>query len=200
MVSTEEGRRAVLKWILDMGTRSLFEFLHTPLKITTAVRRLEELQCLNTAGVVIIRAWTTGLVDPVDHDSWRLIQRDTLRLCRINRMGFLTTLKWYITDTSMEATHIMYLMGHYEGSPCRVRSVKKPAPALWVTPWLDSRHFTDLRISQVHQLQRLYQLFGYDSTTWKEAVLVEEVDGEMDASRGYRTTPVLPADWACDYP
>jgi len=76
---------------------------------------------------------------------------------------------------------------------------KKPAPALWVTPRLDSRHFTDLRISQVHRLRRLYQLFEYDSTAW-EAVVVKEVDEEMDASRGYRTTPVLPADWACDYP
>jgi hypothetical protein len=64
-----------------------------------------------------------------------------------------------------ETTHIMYLVGHYEGAPCRVGGVRKPAPALWVTPRLNHRHFTDLRVSKVCQARRLYHLFGYDPTT-----------------------------------
>jgi hypothetical protein len=202
IVSTEEGKRTALKRMLEVATRSWFEFLHTPLKITTAIRRLEELQCLNTAEVVITWAWTIGVVDPMDHDSWRLIQRDTLRFCRRNGIGFLIALKRYIIDTSMEATRIMYLIGHCEGTPCRVGSVKKPAPALWVTPRLDSRHFTDLRVSQVCQLRRLYQLFGYDHTAWKETVVVGEADEEIDVSDspGCFITHYPFVDWACDYP
>ena len=201
IVSTEEGKRTALKWMLEMATHSRPEFLHTPLKITTAIRRLEELQCLNIAEVVITWAWTIGVVDPMNHDSWRLIQRDTLRFCRTNGMGFLVALKRYITDTSMENMRIMYLIGHYEGTPCRVGSVKKPAPALWVTPRLDPRNFTDFRVSQVYQLRRLYQLLGYDHTTWKEAVVVEEADVETDVSPGFSATVPVPfMDWVCDYP
>ena len=200
IVSTEEGKRTALKWMLEIATHSWFEFLHTPLKITTAIKRLEELQCLNTAEVVIIWAWTTGVVDPVDYDSWRLIQRDTLRFRRTNGMGFLIALKRHITDTSMEAMRIMYLIGHYEGTPCRVGSVKKPTPALWVSPRLDSRYFTDLRVSQVYQLRRLYQLFGYDAMTWKEAVVIEEADAGAVVVSGCCSAAVSFVDWACDYP
>ena len=200
IVSTREGKESALKWMLRVATRSWFEFLHTTVKITAAIRCLEEIRCLNTAEVVIIWAWTTGVVDPVDHDSWRLIQRDTLRLCQTNGMGCLLALKQHITDTSMEITHIEYLIGHYEGTPCRVGSVKKPNPALWVTPRLDPSHFTDFRVSQVCQLRRLYQLFGYDSMTWKEAVVVEKVEEKVDVLPERCTTPIPFGDWTCDYP
>lgn len=90
----------------------------------------------------------------------------------------------------MEAMHTKYLIGHYEGTPCRVGSVKKPDPAPWVTPRPNSRHFTDLRVSQVCQLRRLYHMFGYDAATWKEAVVVEEVDEEMNVLLGCSTTHV----------
>lgn len=200
IVSTKEGKEGALKWMLTVATRSWFEFLHTPLKITAALRRLEEIRCMNTAEVVIIWAWTIGVVDPMDHDSWRLVQRDTLRLCQTNGTAFPQALKQHIADNSMETTLIEYLIGHYEGTPCRVGSVKKSSPALWVTPRLDPRHFTDLRVSQVCQLRRLYQLFGYGSTTWKEVVVVEKKEEEMDALPGHRPTPLLFVDWACDYP
>ena len=68
ITSTEEGKRTTLRCILDAATDSWLEFLRTPAKIIAAIRHLEELQCLNTAEVVIMWAWTVGVVDAVDHD------------------------------------------------------------------------------------------------------------------------------------
>ena len=200
IVSTEEGKRDALKWMLDMATHHWFKFLYTPAKIVAAVKRLEELQCLNTAEVVIMWAWTTGVVDPMDRDAWRLIERETVRLCQTNRTGYLAALRRYITDTSVEDTRIMYLMGHYEGTPCRAGSTKKPDPALWVTPRLIPEQFTDLRMSQAYQLRRLYRLFGYDHDTWKEAIVAEKVEEEVDVPPGDHVASVPFVGWSCDYP
>jgi len=184
IVSTEDGKRTALRWMLELATHSLFEFLYTPAKIVAAIRRLEELQCLNTAEVVVMWAWTTGVVDPMDHDAWRLIERDTLRLCQTNGEGCPIALRRHIISMSWKEMRIMYLMGHYEGTSCRVGSVKKLAPALWVTPLLSPRQFTDLRVSQVYQLRRLYHLFEYDPTTQNEVVGEEREDEEVDVSSG----------------
>ena len=43
-----------------------------------AIRHLEELQCPNTAQVVILWAWTVGVANVVDHDAWGSIERNTL--------------------------------------------------------------------------------------------------------------------------
>ena len=200
IVSTEEGKRIVLKWMLDVATRTWWKFLCTPAKITAATRRLEELQCLNTAKVVIMWAWTTGVVDPADRDAWRSIGRDTLRFCQTNGMGYPMALKRHIIDMSTETIRIIYLLGHYEGIPCRVGSVRQPGPVLSGSLQLNPRHFTDLRLSQVCQLRRLYHLFGYDPTTWEEAVTVGEGEVAMGASPGRPVTPVSFMDLACDYP
>ena len=199
VLSSEEGKRTALTWMLRVATDSWLKFLYTPAKITAAIRRLEELQCLNTAEVVIMWAWTTGVVNPVDHDAWRSIGRDTLRFCQTDGKGCPMALKRHITNVSSESTHIMYVVGHYEGTPCRVGSVQRPAPVLHVTPRLSHRHFVDLRVSQVCQLRRFYQLFGYDPTTW-EAVTVEEGDQETGSPPGRSVAPVSFMDCACDYP
>ena len=57
------------------------------------VKYLEELQCPNTAEVVIMWAWTIGVVNPVDHDGWQLIGRDTLRFYQTRGMERLNRLE-----------------------------------------------------------------------------------------------------------
>jgi len=177
-------------------------FLHTPTKIVAAIRRLEELQCLNTAEVVIMWAWTIGIIDAVDHDGWKLIGHDTLRFYQTHGIGRLATLKRHITDTTTEYKHLWFLVMHYEGPPCRMGSVKRPAPFVR-PPWrlLSPMDQIDLGVSRICQLRRLYHLFGYDLATRTEEVAAEavvvEVDGEMDVSLRH---PVPSVDWACDYP
>ena len=204
ILSTEEGRRTAIRCMLHTVQFVWQSFLHTPAKIIAAIRRLEELQCLNTAEVVIMWAWTVGIVDAADHDGWKLIGHDTLRFYQTHGTERLATLKRHIVDATMEIEHLVFLVTHYEGSPCRMGSVKRPIPFAR-QPWrqLGPTDRIDLCISRFCQLRRLYRLFGYDLATWKEAVtaeervVVEEVDEEMDVSPGH---PVPLVDWACDYP
>jgi len=200
VVSTEEGKRTALTLMQAVATHSWPKFLYTPAKITAATKRLEELQCLNTAEVVIMWAWTVGVVDPADGDAWRSIQRDTLRFCKTDTVGCPMALKRHITHTHMEHTQIVYLARHYEGVPCRVGSVRQPAPVLGPLPVLSDRRFTDLRVSQVCQLRRLYHLFGYDPTAWREAVTTEEGEQTMDMPPRCLVPPFSFMDLACDYP
>jgi len=198
-LSTEEGRSTAIHCMFDTAYFIWRAFLHTPAKIVAAIRRLEELQCLNTAEVVIMWAWTVGVMDPVDHDGWELIGGETLRFYQTHGIGRFTTLKRHIINTTTESKHLWSLRKHYEGSLCRigVPFTRPPLGQLSPSDW------SDLCVSRVCQLRRLHHLFGYDPTTWKEAVAageavaVEEVDEEMDVSPGH---PVPFVDWACDYP
>ena len=204
VLSTEEGRRTAIRCMLHTAQFIWQAFLHAPAKIIATIRRLEELQCLNTAEVVIMWAWTAGVVDAVDHDGWGLVGDDTFRFYQTHGMGRLAALKRHITDTTMESEHLRFLRMHYESPPCRMGSVKRPIPFSREshteprpTDW------TDLRVSRVCQLRRLYHLFGYDLVTWKEKVAAEEgvvtegVDEKMDVSPGH---PIPLVNWACDYP
>jgi hypothetical protein len=179
-VSTKEGRRAALRNMLDTATYVWSAFLCTPAKITMAIRRLEELQCLNTAEVVILWAWTAGVVNSMDHDGWESIGAATVRFSQTHGIRHLTTLKQHIIDASkgVGVDHLEFLLqtAGYGGSPCRVKIVRRPVT---VTEEVKVKYLIDLRVSQVCQLRRLYHLFGYDPTTWEEAVAVEEVD-EVD--------------------
>ena len=56
VVSTWDGRRTALGRMLGIATHLLPEFLSTATKISMAIRRLEELGCLDTAEVVIMWA------------------------------------------------------------------------------------------------------------------------------------------------
>jgi len=200
-LSTEEGKKTALRLMLVVACHSWPKFLHTPAKITAATRRLEELQCLNTAEVVTMWAWTAGAVDPADRDAWRSIGRDTLRFCRTDGMGCPAVLKRHITDMTMGGMHITYFTRHYVGVPCRVGSVRQPAPVPGSSPAQSERHFADLRVSQVCQLRKLYHLFGYDPTIWREAVTAAE-EGEQTAgvSSGRSVTLAPFMYLGCDYP
>ena len=110
-LSAEEGGRSVLRCMLDKATRTWPAFLRTPAKIVAAVGHLEELQCSNTAEVVILWAWTSGAVDAADHDGWKLIGHDTLRFYRTHGMERLTTLKRHIDDHStVGVDHLEFLL------------------------------------------------------------------------------------------
>ena len=204
IMSTEEGRRGGLKCMFDAATHSRSDLLRTPRKMVAAVRRPEELRCLNTAELVILWAWTAGVVNPVDRDTWGLIGRDTLRFYQTHGMGRLASLSRHITDAIMEVTHISFLLIAGKSLPCRVRQPLVPVPR----PWSHPGNYTDLRISQACQLGRLYRLFRYDPTTWREALAVEgvevgseeELEGEMDVLPGWSAAPAESMGWVCDYP
>ena len=201
ILSTEEGRRTAVRYMFDTATDIWPEFLCTPGKITAAIKRLEELQCLNTAEVVIIWACSTGVMNAVDHDAWGVIGRETLRFYRTHGMGRLVSLKRHTIDRSVEAKHMVFLLAHYGGSPCRVGSIRHSVPIAGRLEEFKFGYLVDLRISQVCQLRRLYYLFGYDPITWDEAVAVEEVGEEMDEYSGRSVIiPVQFVDWTCDYP
>ena len=73
-------------------------------------------------------------------------------------------------------------------------------PVLKLQPDYESRFYTFLYLSQACQLRRLYQLFGYDPTTWQDAVAASEVGEKSDVSLGHSVALSPFMDWACDYP
>ena len=198
IASTEEGREAALECMFKAATGSRSEILHTPARMIAAIRRLEELQCLNTAELVILWTWTVGVVNPADHDAWKLIEQDTLRFYRTHGIGRLTTLSRHIANTTTENMHVDLLVQYYKDTPCRLR----PPPVPVVRPWSYPRNYTDLCISRVCQLRRLCYLFGYESPTWEAAVVMEEGEEKTDGLSGpsvlQTSSPFM--GWACDYP
>ena len=69
------------------------ELLCTATEVVATVGRLEELQCLNTAEVVIMWAWTVGVFDVEDHDTWGLIERSTFSFYQTHGIGRLKALE-----------------------------------------------------------------------------------------------------------
>jgi len=70
IVSREEGRAAFRK-VLDTLVGEWSGLSRRPTKITTAIERLKELQCLNTVEVVITWAQDRGIGSPEDHEGWK---------------------------------------------------------------------------------------------------------------------------------
>jgi hypothetical protein len=93
IVSTDEGRNSALEEMFSVALAERPEFLCTPTKIITAIRRLEELGCLNTAQVVIAWAWVTGMADVMDQDGWKLVEGETLRFYQTHGIRSLAALK-----------------------------------------------------------------------------------------------------------
>ena len=202
IVSTEEGRRAALGCMLSKATHTSSAFLRAPIKIISAIKRLEELQCLNTIEVAILWAWTTGAANKADHDAWRSIERATLEFYRTHGIGRLAALKQHIihTNKTIEGGHLEFLLQgvDYKTSPCRLENVRRPVA---ITKEVEEKYLIDFRVSRVCQLRRLYHLFECDPATWKEMVAVKAVDGEVDGEVDVSsTTSVQPMDWSCDYP
>jgi len=210
VLSTEKGRRTALDCMLATADSIWPAFLRTPAKIIAAIRRLEELQCLNTAEIVIIWDWTSGVIHPADGDAWKLIGDDTFRFYRTHGIGRLAILKRCIADTAPDFQRFQFLTGRYEGSPYRIGGVQRPAPLAHSERRMPNRRefdslLADLRVSQACLLRMLYHLFGYDPTarkvvTGEGAVVVEEVDDEFGVLLGRPVPPVPFVDWACDYP
>ena len=193
ILSTEEGRRTTLKYMFRITDRFQPE-LCTPAKIITAIRRLEELQCPNTAELVILWAWTAGAMKVMGRGGWRSIERNTLKFYQTHGMRRLTTLSRHITDKSIEFFRLILLRMRHQGPPCRAGGVRQPASSEEAIQRREFRHLTFSRVAQACQLRRLYQLFGYDPMTWKEAV-----DTETGVFSGRSVTPQF-TDWVCDYP
>jgi len=200
ILSTEGGRRTALRCILETAARSRPEFLDTSTKIITTIKRLEELQCLNTAEAVILWAWTAGVVNVVDHDAWGPIERKTLDFYHTYGIKRLTALSRHITDKTLETRHMMFLLMRYQDDPCRMGSVQQLVSFEEARDRLDARYYGELYVVQACQLRRLYHLFGYDPVTWKEAVGVEEVNEGTDTLSVQLVTPIQFTDWVCDYP
>jgi len=196
IVSTSYGKKAALERIAYHN--QLPESLFVATGIFMAIRRFEELQCPNTAEVLLMWAWTIGVVDPVDRDGWQLIGRGTLRFCETRRMEHLATLKRHITDRTMGSIpfELLYI-GRYRKSGL---DDFVELPVLKLQPDFESRCHTFLYLSQACRLRRLYQLFEYDPTTWKDAVAASGVDEKSDVSLEHSVALSPFMDWACDYP
>jgi len=194
-VSTWDGKRTALGFIMSVVLCYLPEFLSTAAKITTAIRRLEELQCSKTVECVITWAWIIGAVDPVDHDGWKLIERDTLRFYQTRGMERLVSLKRHITDTAMDNVSflLLYGPGRRPWSGAEIAQVLKSKP-------FEPYGTVVTHLHQACQLRKLYRLFRYDPVTWKEAVKAVDVYKGVGVSSGRSVTPVPFVDWACDYP
>ena len=200
IVSTWDGKRTALQCMLGiMRNDRLPDFLCTAAKIAMAIRRLEELQCSNTVEVVIMWAWTVGVVNPVDHDGWQLIERDTLRFYQTHGMERLIALRRHVADAAMDPYHLWFLVGRYGGFRFGVGNFVK-LPVLKLLPETVSKDFTYLQLSRTCQVRRLYRLFGCDPVTWKEGVEGVDIEKGMSVSSGRSVTSALLVDWACDYP
>jgi len=196
-VSTWDGKKAALERMAYYD--QLPESLFVAMGIFMAIRRFEELQCPNTAEVLLMWAWTIGVVDPVDRDGWQLIGSSTLRFCETRRMERLITLKRHITDRTMESSYITLLLTERYGES-KVKDFVKKSPVLKLQPDSWTRFDTFLYLSQACQLRRLYQLFEYDPTKWEDAVAASEVGEKSDVSLGHSVALSPFMDWACDYP
>jgi len=130
VVFTREGKRTALRCMLDTATRTWSQYLCTPARITAAIRRLEELQCLNIAEVVILWSWTVGVPDM---GTTMLGSRsDTIHSSHqtygTGRLPATPKQHTLDIDKKMEIKHMMFLLRHYRGPPCRVGSTRSPVP------------------------------------------------------------------------
>jgi len=194
VTATVGGKKSASYYMRLVGDWTWPQFLCSPTKIIVAIERLEELQCPNTAEVVYIWAWTSGVVDAVDHDAWRLIGRKTLAFYQTHGTERLKTLSRHIMDA-------VTFRVHHRGPRCRVEGVRLPVRIAEGVRTLDLEGYpTDLPLAQVCQLRRLYQLFGCDPTVWEEVVAVEREGEGVDVSPGRSPNPVHLTDFGCDYP
>ena len=187
-----EGKRTVAEHMLKSPLPPWLKPLCRATKVAAAIRRLEELQCLNTAEVVIMWAWTVGPFYPEDHDR-RLIERMTFSFYQTHGTVRLKALERHITNPSTGVAILGFIQREYRepGLPRKFSVRKLPLPdGASVEEWL--------RTSQVCQLKRLYRLFGCDPTTGEEMVAGEEVHKEMNLLSA--VAPISSVDWACDYP
>ena len=193
VVSTRDGKWSAFVCMAAMRNGGWPKLLGTATKISTAIRCLEGLRCFNTAEVVIMWAWTTGVANPMGCNDENLIGCETLRFYQTHGTRLLAALKQHILEAAKE--HDLIFMLH---TP-QIRGSRGFIPMSH--PHHGSLHWygTYLSLAQSCQVRRLYHLFGYDQATWNEAVEVV-VEGEAGPLPGRSVTPASFVDWACDYP
>ena len=190
-LSTEEGKRTVIEHMLKTPVPPRLKPLCRATKVVVAIRRLEELQCLNTAEVVIMWAWTVGPFYAEDRDRV-LIGRITFSYYQTHGRGRLKALERHIIDIFTGVAVLGFIQRQYrELGPLDYFKVRRlPLPdGVSVEEWL--------RTSQVRKLKRLYCLFECNPTT-REGTVAGGVTKEMDLSSA--VAPVSSMDWECDYP
>ena len=82
------------------------ELPHTAAKVVATIGRLEELQCLNTAELVTMWAWTPGVFDPNVHNAWELIESSTRSFYRTHGIGRLKALEQHTTNEILYQPYI----------------------------------------------------------------------------------------------
>ena len=205
VASTEEGKGRIFRWMFEWAADILKEPLDSVTKLVSALRCLEGIECWNTAEVVVLWAWTLGFVDATDHDAWEVIEHETLKFYRTRGMERLGGLLRHIEGCPVEGLLFSRFRADHQNTSCRVAGVRRPVRIH--TGWEQFSWISrmDLRkISLACQLRRLYHLFGFDPTTWKEIIAVEkpdEVSGGSDLEgEGRSIPPVYFSDFVCDYP
>ena len=195
VTSTLEGKWSMF-YSIRFVAQTWEQLLCTPTKIITAIECLEQLQCLNTAEVVLMLAWSVGVVDSADHEAWRLIECKTLSFYQTHGTGRLESL-----SQCNKHYHAVLFQGDKQWNPqYQVKGVRLPVRIAGARRELGSDGYTDLQLAWPCQLRRLYQLFGCDPTTWEEVVSAKGVGGGVDKSLGEHLNPAHVMDCACDYP
>jgi len=125
--STEQGRGLAFRGMLEWGSNSRTEPLDSTTKLVSALGRLEELECWNTAEVVLLWAWTDGFVDATEDDAWKLIGNETLKfyhICGMERLGgLLRHIAGRLVEQPLFAA--LFRTGRPRTS-CRIRGVRPP--------------------------------------------------------------------------
>lgn len=197
MVSTAWGRHLASNCMLNKKTCFRGEPLDTPARLVAAIRCLVDLQCWNIAEVVILYAWTSDIMDPVNHGGWKMIGRETERFYRVRgtaRLGNLVRgIKARYRNKELR-----------RGVPCRVEGVRRPvrlATGREKSQW--DMHY----IHRACQLKRLYQFLGHDPTTLEEVVATAGISDDaffgVELERRGRRVSVAPTqllEFSCDYP
>ena len=195
-LSTEEGRGTVIDRMPAREGGHWPEPLCTPTKIVAAITHLEDLQCLNTAETVIMWAWTVGVLDIEDRDSWGLIERTTLSFYHTHGARRRKSLEQHIT--SKYGCYSSLLRRNPE-RPARLARGQKRCEfhVKFALEYIEYGWEATPYITQVCQLRRLYCLFGHNPTT-REGAVADEAGKRMDSLSA--VTPASFSHWACDYP
>ena len=196
--STEKGRdrffrEGLGRWGANLRMRRVD-------KLASALGRLEEMECWNTAEVVVLWSWTDGFMDATDHDAWRVIGHETLKFYRTRGMDRLGNLSRHIKRHSAYGS-----MGD-QNTSCQVAGVRRPVHLHVGREGVSGTNGIGMRsISRACQLRRLYQLFGLDPTAWKEVIATGKSNKKLSGGsnmegEGQPMPHVQFLYSTCDYP
>ena len=106
------------------------------------------------------------------------------------------------TDWEPRRRQTDFVAARYEGPPFRVGRSRRPSNLSYLREGIPHQEEweIDCVISQACRLRKLYLLFGYDPTTWEEAVGVGKADEPRGVLSGHPVTPDPFVGWECDYP